>query len=421
MILLFMFRHSLLLERFMPPLQKQVDASGAIELRGPLNFHYKILRDATRNFDASNKVGEGGFGQVYKGTIENGKTVAVKKLSLGQSPRVIAEFEGEVKLISNVRHRNLVRLLGFCNKGLKGCLSTNTCQMAVWTEFYSNSNCIVLQTGENRECLSWEQRFEIMVGTARGIAYLHEDFYARIIHRDIKCGNILLDENFYPKIADFGLARLLPGDQSHLSTRYAGTLVMPLGMAIRVLGEDEEDGYQVQVSPLGATNLDYTRVVSELQTPRSGGVEKFHWRLLKRSKSVSLWKLSRKQRCHQELKNGLRQQIKDEMIMVRTKTVDEAYHYATKVEEKTNRYAENKTYSSKRGAFQRGRGRGDGASNSRVERANDTQSGQQRGRGFPMRGRRFGARGRGFATRGRGGRGVCFRCGQFGHRTVECP
>eukprot|EP01018_Ginkgo_biloba_P011266 Gb_28651 [translate_table: standard] len=85
-----------------------VDASGATELRGPVNFDYKILRDATRNFDALNKVGEGGFSQVYKGTIKNGKTVAVKKLSLGKSPRVVAEFEGEVKLISNVHHRNLV-------------------------------------------------------------------------------------------------------------------------------------------------------------------------------------------------------------------------------------------------------------------------------------------------------------------------
>eukprot|EP01018_Ginkgo_biloba_P038640 Gb_21204 [translate_table: standard] len=90
-------------------------------------------------------------------------------------------------------------------------------------------------------------------------------------------------------------------------------------------------------------------------------------------------------------------------------------------EEKTNRYARNKAYSSKRGAFQREEGHGDGGSNSRVERDNNTQSGQQRGREFPMRGRGFSARERGFATRGRGGRGACFRCGQFGHRIAECP
>eukprot|EP01018_Ginkgo_biloba_P011265 Gb_28650 [translate_table: standard] len=212
MILLFMFRHSLLPERFMPPLQKQADASGATELRGPVNFNYKILRNATRNFDASNKLGEGGFGQVYKGTIKNGKTVAVKKLSLGQSPRVIAEFESEVKLISNVHHRNLVRLLGCCNK-----------RMLVY-EYMPNGSLDRVLFGENGKCLSWEQRLEIIVGTARGVAYLHEDFHVRIIHRDIKCSNILLDENFYPKIEYFGLARLLPGDQSHLSTRFAGTL-----------------------------------------------------------------------------------------------------------------------------------------------------------------------------------------------------
>eukprot|EP01018_Ginkgo_biloba_P011267 Gb_28652 [translate_table: standard] len=221
MILLFIFRHSLLPERFMPPLQKQADASGATELRGPVNFNYKILRNATNNFDASNKLGEGGFGQVYKGTIKNGKTVAVKKLSLGQSPRVIAEFESEVKLISNVHHRNLVRLLGCCNKGPERLLVYEYMPNG---SLDRNANCIGLQTGENGKCLSWEQRLEIIVGTARGVAYLHEDFHVRIIHRDIKCSNILLDENFYPKIADFGLARLLPGDQSHLSTRFAGTL-----------------------------------------------------------------------------------------------------------------------------------------------------------------------------------------------------
>eukprot|EP01018_Ginkgo_biloba_P011259 Gb_18936 [translate_table: standard] len=195
MILLFMFRHSLLPERFIPPLQKQVDASCATELRGPVNFDYKILRDATRNFDASNKLGEGGFGQVYKGTIKNGKTVAVKKLSLGQSPRVIAEFLSEVKLISNVHHRNLVRLLGCCNKGPE--------RLLVY-EYMPNGSLDRVLFGENGKCLSWEQRLEIIVGTARGVAYLHEDFHVRIIHRDIKCSNILLDENFYPKIADFG-------------------------------------------------------------------------------------------------------------------------------------------------------------------------------------------------------------------------
>eukprot|EP01018_Ginkgo_biloba_P011247 Gb_12819 [translate_table: standard] len=168
MILLFMFRHSLLLDRFRPPLQKQEDASGATELRGPVNFDYKILRDATRNFDASNKLGEGGFGQVYKGTIKNGRTVAVKKLSLGQSPRVIAEFESEVKLISNVHHRNLVRFLGCCNKGPE--------RLLVY-EYMPNGSLDRVLFGENRKCLSWEQRFEIILGTARGIAYLHEDFH----------------------------------------------------------------------------------------------------------------------------------------------------------------------------------------------------------------------------------------------------
>lgn len=198
-----------------PSQQRQVDALVATELRGPVDFDFKILRDATNNFDKANKLGEGGFGEVYKGTMKNGKVVAVKKLTLAQSARAISEFEGEVKLISNVHHRNLVRLLGCCNKGPE--------RLLVY-EYMPNSSLDRVLFGEGRQCLSWETRFGIILGTARGLAYLHEDFHVRIIHRDIKSSNILLDESLCPKIADFGLARLLPEDRSHVSTRVAGTL-----------------------------------------------------------------------------------------------------------------------------------------------------------------------------------------------------
>ncbi|KAF7130804.1 hypothetical protein RHSIM_Rhsim10G0181800 [Rhododendron simsii] len=149
---------------------------GASELQGPKPFSYKDLKSATQNFSNETKLGEGGFGDVYKGTLKDGIIVAVKKLVMGTS-RAKADFATEVKLIS-----------------------------------------------EMRGTLNWNQRFGIIFGTARGLAYLHDQFHVTIIHRDIKCSNILLDHELLPKIADFGLARLLPEGQSHLSTKFAGTL-----------------------------------------------------------------------------------------------------------------------------------------------------------------------------------------------------
>ncbi|MED6118670.1 hypothetical protein PIB30_005143 [Stylosanthes scabra] len=191
------------------------DILGATELKGPVNYKYKDLKVATKNFSKENKLGEGGFGNVYKGTLKNGKVVAVKKLILGQIEKMEDHFESEVKLISNVHHRNLVRLLGCCSKGPERILVY---------EYMANSSLDRFLFGNKKGSLNWKQRCDIILGTARGLAYLHEEFHVSIIHRDIKTGNILLDDDLQPKIADFGLARLLPGDQSHLSTRFAGTL-----------------------------------------------------------------------------------------------------------------------------------------------------------------------------------------------------
>ncbi|KAL9320205.1 hypothetical protein ACSQ67_012044 [Phaseolus vulgaris] len=191
------------------------DILGATELKGPVNYKYNDLKAATKNFSAENKLGEGGFGDVYKGTLKNGKVVAVKKLVLGKSSKMEDDFEGEVKLISNVHHRNLVRLLGCCSKGQERILVY---------EYMANSSLDKFLFGNRKGSLSWKQRYDIILGTARGLAYLHEDFHVSIIHRDIKTSNILLDDDLQPKIADFGLARLLPEDHSHLSTRFAGTL-----------------------------------------------------------------------------------------------------------------------------------------------------------------------------------------------------
>nr|AMM43046.1 LRR-RLK [Vernicia montana] len=188
---------------------------GATELRGPVNYSYKDLKSATKNFKEENKLGEGGFGDVYKGTLKNGKIVAVKKLALGQSRRAQADFESEVTLISNVHHRNLIRLLGCCSKGP---------ELLLVYEYMANSSLDRFLFGKRQGSLAWKQRYDVILGTAQGLAYLHEQFHVCIIHRDIKPNNILLDDDFQPKIADFGLARLLPEDKSHLSTRFAGTL-----------------------------------------------------------------------------------------------------------------------------------------------------------------------------------------------------
>ncbi|KAH9738595.1 hypothetical protein KPL71_018840 [Citrus sinensis] len=197
------------------PFLKNGNISEATELQGPVNYRLKDLVSATRKFSEENKLGEGGFGDIYKGTLKNGKIVAVKKLAIGISRRTLSDFENEVRLISNVHHRNLIRLLGCCSQGP---------ELILVYEYMANSSLDKFLFGEKRGSLNWKQRFDIILGTARGLAYLHEDFHVRIIHRDIKPSNVLLDDDLQPKIADFGLARLLPENQSHLSTKFAGTL-----------------------------------------------------------------------------------------------------------------------------------------------------------------------------------------------------
>ncbi|KAI9100144.1 hypothetical protein K1719_024362 [Acacia pycnantha] len=191
------------------------DISGVSKLKGPIIFSYRELKIATKSFSEENKLGEGGFGAVYKGTLKNGKIVAVKKLTLRQSKKVDEEFESEVTLISNVHHRNLIRLLGCCSKGDERILIY---------EYMKNTSLDKFLFGKNRGSLNWKQRYDILLGTARGLAYLHEEFHVCIIHRDIKTNNILLDDDLQPRIADFGLARFLPDEKSHLSTKFAGTL-----------------------------------------------------------------------------------------------------------------------------------------------------------------------------------------------------
>ncbi|KZV19356.1 cysteine-rich receptor-like protein kinase 42 [Dorcoceras hygrometricum] len=178
-----------------------------------LNFRYETLEKATNYFDNSRKLGQGGAGSVYKGNLSNGKTVAVKRLFFSTT-QWVDEFFNEINLISGIEHKNLVKLLGCSIEGPESLLVY---------EFVPNKSleeCI----RNKAKILNWKERFNIIVGTAEGIAFLHGGCTFRIIHRDIKSSNILLDENYNPKIADFGLARCFAPDKTHLSTGIAGTL-----------------------------------------------------------------------------------------------------------------------------------------------------------------------------------------------------
>nr|XP_011468279.1 PREDICTED: cysteine-rich receptor-like protein kinase 42 [Fragaria vesca subsp. vesca] len=180
-----------------------------------LSFKYETLEKATDYFNSSRKIGEGGGGTVFKGTLPSGKTVAVKRLFYN-TKQWVDEFFNEVNLISGIQHKHLVKLLGCSIEGPESLLVYEYVPNRSLDQFLFDKN--------SDQFLNWKQRFDIIVGTAEGIAYLHEGSEVRIIHRDIKSSNVLLDENLSPKIADFGLARCFALDKSHLSTGIAGTL-----------------------------------------------------------------------------------------------------------------------------------------------------------------------------------------------------
>ncbi|PHT99233.1 Cysteine-rich receptor-like protein kinase 2 [Capsicum chinense] len=180
-----------------------------------LNFKYSTLEKATGSFDEANKLGQGGFGTVYKGVLADGREIAVKRLFFNNRHRA-ADFYNEVNIISSVEHKNLVRLLG--------CSCSGPESLLVY-EFLPNQSLdrFIFHLAKGKD-LKWEKRFKIIIGTAEGLVYLHENTKTRIIHRDIKASNILLDSKLRAKIADFGLARSFQEDKSHISTAIAGTL-----------------------------------------------------------------------------------------------------------------------------------------------------------------------------------------------------
>ncbi|VAH64835.1 unnamed protein product [Triticum turgidum subsp. durum] len=184
------------------------------DLELPL-FDLEVILAATDNFSADSKIGQGGFGPVYMAKLEDGQEVAVKRLSK-KSVQGVVEFKNEVKLIAKLQHRNLVRLLGCCIDDQE--------RMLVYEFMHNNSLDTFIFDEGKRKLLGWKNRFEIILGIARGLLYLHEDSRVRIIHRDLKASNVLLDKNMIPKISDFGIARMFGGDQTTAyTTKVIGT------------------------------------------------------------------------------------------------------------------------------------------------------------------------------------------------------
>ncbi|CAN0921625.1 Probable LRR receptor-like serine/threonine-protein kinase At1g53440 [Linum grandiflorum] len=231
---------------------------GDPELRGldlqTGSYTLRQIKLATNNFNAANKIGEGGFGPVYKGILTDGGVVAVKQLS-AKSMQGNREFVNEIGMISALQHPNLVKLFGCCMEGN---------QLLLVYEYLENNSLAraLFGTEEQKLQLDWKTRRSILLGIAKGLTYLHEESRLKIVHRDIKATNVLLDKNLNAKISDFGLAKLHEEEDTHISTRIAGTRgYMAPEYATRGYLTDKADVYSFGIVVLetvsGRSNTSY--------------------------------------------------------------------------------------------------------------------------------------------------------------------
>ncbi|PKA50874.1 PTI1-like tyrosine-protein kinase [Apostasia shenzhenica] len=189
---------------------------------GPMNsttwrlFTYKELHVATNGFSEEYKLGEGGFGSVYWGKTNDGHQIAVKKLK-SMNSKAEMEFAVEVEILGRVRHKNLLGLRGYC---------AGANQRLIVYDYMPNLSLLSHLHGQfaNEMRLDWKKRMNVIIGSAKGLVYLHHEVAPHIIHRDIKASNVLLDSDFNPLVADFGFAKLIPEGVSHMTTRVKGTL-----------------------------------------------------------------------------------------------------------------------------------------------------------------------------------------------------
>ncbi|XP_077247418.1 putative serine/threonine-protein kinase At1g01540 [Tasmannia lanceolata] len=224
-------------------------------------YTLRELEDATGGLSDENVIGEGGYGIVYRGILLDNTKVAVKNLlnNRGQAER---EFKVEVEIIGRVRHKNLVRLLGYCVEGAY--------RMLVY-EYVDNGNLDQWLHGDLGQFspLTWDRRMNIILGTAKGLAYLHEGLEPKVVHRDIKSSNILLDQRWHPKVSDFGLAKLLCSERSYVTTRVMGTLgyVAPEYASTGMLTERSDVfsfGVLIMEIISGRSPVDYSRPPGEV-------------------------------------------------------------------------------------------------------------------------------------------------------------
>ncbi|EHA8589336.1 putative leucine-rich repeat receptor-like protein kinase [Cocos nucifera] len=190
-------------------------SGSAPDLKGPKWFSFEELKKCTDNFAEHNEIGTGGYGKVYQGILANGQLVAVKRAQQGSMQGGL-EFKSEIETLSRVHHRNLVSLVGFCfDQGE---------QMLVY-EYVPNGSLKESLSGKSGIRLDWKRRLWIALGAARGITYLHELANPRIVHRDIKSNNILLDDRLNAKVSDFGLSKQIgDGNKGYITTQVKGTM-----------------------------------------------------------------------------------------------------------------------------------------------------------------------------------------------------